>query len=556
MQQILAQAPTVGLGTYLSLVKIVVVAALYIGWLFAVQWMDRDVTRINKAKREWWNLLVLAGGYGGLAALVLVPWSGAAFLVGLAFWVIAAGGTMTAYVVHRNAKVGPAMRVMTPAHFKRLAGGEGGKKAKIDKGVRVKLIGADGKEVQKPDEVLELDRFNATQDFLFDVLWRRATDIDMLVGETDARLIYKIDGVPSEQSNELSRDDAERVLSYLKNLAGLDAEEKRRPQTGTIRVALLGSTGKPAPLDVTSSGSTKGERLKLRHHPAVSLKRFEDLGFAEDLAEKYKVLVAQETGLVLFAGPKESGITTTEYATLRGHDAYMQNIYTLENEMLLKLDNISQTSRKSVESEVSYARQLQTVLRREPDVVLVDQCEDRETAQLACRAAVDKKIYLTIRAANAVDGLSRLLALVEDPKLVAQSLIGVVGQRLLRVLCEACREAYKPDDALLHKANLPADDIEFFYRPPSAPIVDKKGREITCQNCQNSRYVGRIGVFELLIVSDKIRQLIASGASASQIKGQARTEKMRSLQEDGLRKVIAGTTSMAEVMRGLRTNGK
>jgi general secretion pathway protein E len=130
----------------------------------------------------------------------------------------------------------------------------------------------------------------------------------------------------------------------------------------------------------------------------------------------------------------------------------------------------------------------------------------------------------------------------------------VVAQRLVRVLCEACREAYKPDEQLLRKANLPTDQIEHFYRPPSEPILDKKGRVIVCQACQNSHHVGQIGLFELLVVSDPIRKLLAAGASAKEIKARARTEKMRYLQEDGLLKVIAGKTSMAEIMRGLRTS--
>jgi len=220
------------------------------------------------------------------------------------------------------------------------------------------------------------------------------------------------------------------------------------------------------------------------------------------------------------------------------------------------LDNITQQVFDPNKVDVSYARMLQTILRREPDVVLVDQCEDRETAQLACRAATDKKIYLTVRAGSCADAIARLQALLDDHKLLAGALVGVVSQRLVRVLCEACREAYKPDEQLLRKANIPADQVEHFYRPPSEPILDKKGRVIVCQTCQNSHYVGRTGVFEFMPVSDAVRKLLAAGAPAKQIKAQARSEKMRYLQEDGLIKVIAGKTSMAEIMRGLRSDAK
>ena len=188
--------------------------------------------------------------------------------------------------------------------------------------------------------------------------------------------------------------------------------------------------------------------------------------------------------------------------------------------------------------------------------MVVDQCEDRETAQLAVKAAKDKKIYLSVRATSAFDALTRLQALVDDNKALAEVLVCVLGMRLLRILCESCREAYMPDEQLLRKANLPTEGIEHFFRPPSTPIVDKKGREIICQNCQNSHYVGRTGVYEMLIASKATKALIAAGEPAKKIKAQARAEKMRYLQEAGLMKVMAGVTSMAEVMRGMRADSK
>ena len=556
MHTILAQAQAAGISPYFSLIKILAVIVLYVGWLFASQWTDRDADRC-KTSREWWNLLVMGGGYGGLAVLLLFPWSGSAFFLGLAFWVTLAAGTLIAYVVHRNGRMVPAARVLTKDHFKRtMASLKGEGKAKVDKGIRVKLVDFDGKSVEKPSEVGLLEQFDVTQDFLFDMLWKRATDVDVLIQPENPRVVYKIDGVVAEQEGRLTVDDAEKLIGYLKLLAGLNAEERRRPQTGTVKVALLGGGEKPVPLEVTTSGSTAGERLRLRLCRAADLLRVDSLGLADDTLAVFKKLVELDTGLVIFAGPKESGITTAQYATLRAHDSYMQNIYTLEHEKMLKLDNITQQIFDKQKAEVTYARQFQTILRREPDVVMLDSCEDRETAQLACAAAKEKKVYVTIRAASAFDALARFQALVEDPKAVASVLCGVLGLRLLRVLCEACREAYKPDEQLLHKANLPVDEIEHFYRPPSSPIVDKKGREIICQSCQNSHYVGRTGTFELLVATKAIRTLIAAGEPIKKIKGQARAEKMRYLQEDGLLKVIAGTTSMAEVMRGLRADAK
>jgi len=541
---------------YLSVPKLVLFLLLFVGWTLCVQWADRDVAKINKPRREWWNLLLLGGGGGGLAVLLLIPWPGAAYFLGMAFWLILAFGTVLAYVVHRNGRVTPAMRVLTPAHFRRMVSGKGGKAIKEDRGIRVRLVDYEGNALSKPTDPEELERFDAAQEFLFDMLWKRSSDADVLISPESVRVVYKIDGVAAEQENGLAPDSAEKLLLFLKKSAGLNVEERRRPQSGAVRVALLGTAGKPEKLDVMTSGTTKGERLRLRLNRSVGLMQLEDLGFSEPVLERYRQHVHTETGLVLFAGPRESGITTTQYASLRAHDAYLQNIYTLESSPIHDLDNITQQVFDPTKADVSYARMLQTILRREPDVVLVDQCEDRETAQLACRAATEKKIYMTIRAPSTVDAIARLQALAEDNRSVAAVLVCVIAQRLVRVLCEACREAYKPDEQLLKKANMPADQIEHFYRPPSQPILDKKGRVIVCQTCQNSHYVGRTGVFELLSVSDEMRKLIAGGAAPKDIKALARAEKMRYMQEDGLLKVIAGKTSMAEIMRGLRSEGK
>ncbi|MCA9250177.1 MAG: Flp pilus assembly complex ATPase component TadA [Phycisphaerales bacterium] len=556
MHSILFEPTLAAISPYFSFFKIIAFLLVFIAWAFAAQWVDRDADRV-KTKREMWNSVVLAGGLGGVAIMLIFPWKLNAYYLGLAFWIILAGGTLIAYVVHRNGRLAPNNHVMTIGHFKRvIASLKGNKEKKTDKGIRVKLIGPDKKPIEKPTDPVEADEFDATQDLLFDLMWKRASDADIVIGDDGVRVIYKIDGVVFEQEGVLTRETADQAMAFLKRACGLNVDEKRRPQTGSLSAGLLGGGQKPGGLEVRTSGSIKGERLRLKTSRTGTLLKPEELGFDEKRLAKFQEVLALDTGLVLFAGPAESGISTTQYATLRSHDAYLQNIYSLETNPMMKLDNITQQKHGGASDDVSYARALQTVLRREPDIVMVDQCEDRETAQIATRAAREKKIYMTMRASSTFDAIARLIALVEDPKPVAEVLVAVVGQRLLRVLCNACREAYQPDEQLLRKANLPVDKIEHFYRPPSEPILDKKGREIICQTCQNSRYVGRTGVFELLVISDALRKLIASGATANQIKSQARSEKMRYLQEEGLLKVIAGQTSMAEVMRGLRVDSK
>jgi type II secretory ATPase GspE/PulE/Tfp pilus assembly ATPase PilB-like protein len=548
---LLAEGPPIS--PYFSLIKIGIVTVLFFAWCAMCQWVDRD-TDVVKTKREQWNLIVLSGGIAGLAFCLLLPWPGSLFFVGLAFWILLGCGSALSYVFHRNARVVPDRRVLTWNHLQRtVARMKGEAREKQDKGQRVQITDAQGQKVTRPEDYEERVSYDAAQEFLFALLWRRASDADVRVAPDATRVAFKIDGVPTPVSTPaLDGNQGERLLTYLKQRAGLNPDERRRPQVGRIRVGLLGHTDL-APLEVRTSGSTQGERLRLHVQAAADLKRIGEMGLAPERVERLREMITVPTGLVLFSGPPESGVTTTQYAVLREHDAYLSNLYALERRPLLELDNITQkTYRGESEDGVSYARMLQTVLRREPDVVLVGECADRETAQLCARAAEDKKLYVALQAKSAMDTLGQFLSLVEDHKLGSKVLVGVVNQRLIRLLCPACRVGYRPDPAKLRKLNLPADKIDMLYSPPTQAVLDKKGREIICQTCQGSGYVGRTGVFELMKVDENIRAMIADGAPLKLIKQQSRKARMLYLMEDGLLKVIEGVTSMDEIIRGLR----
>jgi len=199
---------------------------------------------------------------------------------------------------------------------------------------------------------------------------------------------------------------------------------------------------------------------------------------------------------------------------------------------------------------------LQTVLRKEPDIIMVGECEDRETALIATRAGAEKKkMYLGLEASDTFDALEKYIKLINDTKLVAKTLVAILNQRLVRILCTECKEAFEPDPATLKKLNLPVDKIEHFHRPPTIDEGAKRKPKI-CAHCQGSGYVGRTGIFELLVVDEAVAKLIAEGAPLSRVKSQCRKNKMYYLQEEGLLKVIDGTTSMNEILRALRTDGK
>lgn len=540
-----------GIG-YISFVKVGVVLLLLLGWAAAAQWIDRD-TDVVKTKREQWNLIVLAGGAVAYFVLFLPPWSGGLFMLGLTFWMLIAGGSMLAYMVHRNGRVVPDGRILTIGHLKRLLSrGVEGKRSRTEKGMRVRISDHTGKFIDAPRELEEGRAFHNVQDFLYDVLSRRAADVEMVAGKENYRLVVRIDGVAAERPEGIPPDVGERMFRYFKKLAGLNVEEIRRPQSGRIQAALLSHNGEPPHAEVRTSGTTAGERLSLHIQSGPVLMRFADLGIAPPRLEQVKHFLGKSHGLYLTSAPPRHGLTSTQYAVLRSHDAYMNNIHALERRKLIDLDNITQQVYEGNNADVNYARMLQTVLRREPDIVLVGDCEDRETAKIATRAAAEnRKIYLGMQAKDTFDALNKYLTLVEDNALAANALLGITNQRLIRVLCKDCREAFPPDAPTLKKLNLPADKIERFYRPPTEPKLNKRGKEIICQTCQGTGYVGRVGVFEVLVVDPAVAKLIAEGATIEKIKAQCRKNKMYYLQEEALLKVIDGTTSMNEVLRCL-----
>ena len=542
---------------YVNPIKVALAVALLFAWAWAAQWVDRD-TDVVKTQRERWDLIILSGGLVAYFALFIPPWSGGLFYLGTAFWFLIVGGSLMAYVVHRNSRVVPDARILTTGHLKRLLPGAGGAaKARSEKGLRVRITDHAGKFVELPGERDELKSFELVQDFLHEIFWRRVSDLDMVPNKENYRVVYRIDGVAAERPDGIPIENGERIVRYLKKLAGLSVEEIRRPQTGRIHAGLLNAQGDPGFTEVRTSGSMAGERLVLHVQSGPALMRLADLGLAAPRLETVKGFLGKPKGLVMTSAPSHHGMTTTQYAILRSHDAYLNNIHALERKKLVDLDNVTQQVYEGANTDVNFARMLQTLLRREPDVVLVGECEDRETARIAARAAAeDRKVYMGLPAKDSFDALAKFLALLEDNALAAKALIGVINQRLMRVLCTECREAFQPDDAMLKKLNLQADKIERFYRPPTEQKVDRKGKPILCPNCQGSGYVGRIGVFEVMEIKPDIAALIAEGAPLNRIKAECRKKKMYYLQEEGLRKVIDGITSMNEVIRCLSGNEK
>lgn len=529
---------------YVSPLKLIVAALLFFGWVAFAQWADRDAVRVNTF-RSVWNMVSLFVGAVGLALLLLIP----VFLAAVAAYVVIVGAFMVAYLIHRNNLVVEEDRVMTAAHIHRLLTKgfrrDAEKKAAREVRENVRITGADGEVVRIPEDPEERETYAIVQELLFEALLRRAERIDLIPAGQVSRPRIILDG-EAQKREPIDRAIGERVLGFFKGVAGLDLQERRKPQRGEIMAAIAKTT---YDLIVRTNGSTAGETLSVRIIGDERNFKVEDIGFTPQQLEQVRRLIEADHGLILVSSPPKGGLSTTLYSFVRSHDAFLQSIHSLEYERELTLENITQHIYEPSD-ERSFTDELLRLVRSDPDVVLLPEIRDQATAVVAAQAAANKPtVYVGVHAADLLDGLRKWLALVNDPPLVAKGLLAVIHQRLIRVLCPACKTPYKPDAAMLRKINAPKDTV--LYRPPE-PEFDKQGNPILCQNCQGVGYVGRTGIFTVLEINDELRRVIAKGGSLADIKAAAVKIGGLSLQQQALHKAFEGVTSIDEIRRATR----
>jgi type II secretory ATPase GspE/PulE/Tfp pilus assembly ATPase PilB-like protein len=271
------------------------------------------------------------------------------------------------------------------------------------------------------------------------------------------------------------------------------------------------------------------------------------LGMRDKMRDQIRHIVTQPHGMFIVCGPTGAGKSTTLYAALNELDRMQQNIITIENPVEYKLEHVTQIE-VNPKAGKTFAGELRSILRQDPDVIMIGEIRDQETAEIACQAAqTGHMVFSTLHANDTVTALGRLIDLGVQPFMIASAISAILGQRLVRLLCPRCKIKYKPDPDLLRKANLPADRIKFFFRPPTEEDVN--GEVGVCEHCGGTGYFKRTGAFELLVITDRIREMIRENPDIAAIKAEAMRGGMRYLYEDGLRQVIEGITSVNELLR-------
>jgi type II secretory ATPase GspE/PulE/Tfp pilus assembly ATPase PilB-like protein len=566
--QILGALPAQG--DYFSIIKIILFLAVIILWAYVTSWVQQANRKVKIQDKKWAYLVFGAGAMGSVIWLI-IPW----FWAGLPLFAALLGAAAYSHAKVYNQRVSPAQSVMTMAHFRRLGKGRpagggggggtaskksgGGASAAVDISERTRIKNSLGKSPSWPTVPEERAAYQALQDLLFDAIWRRASDIRLdLLPQQPLKITYKVDGFDRARE-PISAEHGPLVFKQVKVIAGMDPEEHRRPQEGRFKTAIgTGELEKKVDLNAKSSGSTAGQRITLRMITDESKFRLSGLGLLKDQLAAFEKFGLETKGVVICSAPRGHGLTSTLYAILRSHDAFMQHIHTLEVAKDLDLENMTQHIWEGPASGVSFGKKFKSIMRAEPDVCMACDMPDAETAAVAAAAARQgKKVYLGMAAKDCFSALRHYLESVGEPALAASGLIAISNQRLTRILCTSCRKAYKPDPKLLKKGNLPMDENRPFYRPPNPNEIemDKQGNPILCPLCQGSGYVGRTGVFELLVIDKELKGLIAKGTPLPAIKPEARKKGMLYLQEVALRKVYEGLTSINEVLRITKEDG-
>jgi len=325
------------------------------------------------------------------------------------------------------------------------------------------------------------------------------------------------------------------VVSRIKILSQLDITQRRKPQDGRIHFEY---EGKPVDLRISVYPAIFGEKIVMR---VLDLSKahlkLEDLGMPSNIIDKFHQLIQKPHGIILMTGPTGSGKTTTQYATLNSINSEEINIITIEDPVEYQLTNITQAN-VDEKYGITFAEALRSILRQDPDVILVGEIRDTETAQLAIRAALTGHlVFSTLHTNDAGGAITRMLNLGVEPFLISSSLLCVLAQRLVRVVCPECKSSYRPSENLLKDLNLEKEEKMIFYRGKGCPA------------CDNTGYKGRVGIYELLVPNKEVFESIMAKASAEQIKEIVQKSGTKTLADDGLEKVLGGVTTIEEAMK-------
>lgn len=365
----------------------------------------------------------------------------------------------------------------------------------------------------------------------------RASDVHIEPLEHKVRVRFRIDGELTEVLS-LPKNSLPAIVSRIKIMGNLDISEKRLPQDGRTRLVI---DGREIDFRISSLPSIHGEKMVLRIlDRAHALMSLQDLGFSAANMDKITSLIRRPYGMIVVTGPTGSGKTTTLYSILTEINAAQRNIVTLEDPVEYSLPGINQVQ-INVKAGLTFPAGLRAILRQDPDIIMVGEMRDTETAELGVRAALTGHLFLSTLHTNSASGtIARLVNMGVENYLLSSSLIGVISQRLIRRLCPSCKETYYLEETIARSLHMEAYADRKFYRPRG------------CNMCRHTGYSGRLALHEVLVLGPQMRAAINNNInSEDDLERIARQEGMITMREDGIGKALAGLTSLEEVMKGV-----
>jgi type II secretory ATPase GspE/PulE/Tfp pilus assembly ATPase PilB-like protein len=541
-------------GLYFNLLKLVAVLALFFLWVKTTDWAGQDCVRLN-LNYVIWSAVLIGPFVGCFILLLLLPW----FEIGALILVAAYLVPLIVYLAVRNKGVEAHQKVMTPSHLRHVfadAAGKVGikvaaeKKLDHEKGPPVHFKATAGGGRDGSANLMLARRspgYVPAKEVVADLFDRYGDSVMLEATAANVALRFQIDGV---WHNNEARDaePGNLLIAVFKTLAGLDANERAKRQEGMFPVEYkkINYAGR-----VQSQGLESGERVIVHFHPQKTpIKTLDELGMRAKTQEQMKELLAKQAGFVIFSSLPGGGLSSLFDAALKACDRYMRDFAAVDdlNHREHDIENVQVTTYNPAAGEKALAA-LEKVVRTYPNVLVVRSLTEGDTAKFLCEQVKEERLVITsLRAKDAPESLLRVLMLKVPPREFGSAVNGVVCVRLIRKLCEDCKEPYPAPAELLAQFGIPAGKVQTLFQPPTQADPKKP-----CATCQGIGYKGRTGLFELLTVDDGVREVLMKSPKIDLLRAAARRGGMKTFQEEGLVLVVKGVTSLVELQRVLKT---
>ncbi len=521
----------------------------FLGWAWMLSAiLDKHAQRFFLGQEKW-NAIHMIFGLIALAYIIALPLNGAAGIAAGFFGLVAILAIdigLFVMVANKDERIPEASKLTMD--FSEMSKRRDEKREAKKMGTsELNIVGANKMKIMPPDKEANAYAVRvAAEEVVINGYDAHASQIDIIpANESTYAASMLVDGV-RQAGEPLAKADAVQIIDFWKKCAGLDIEDRRRKLSGIVSISSEKMT--TVTLKLISSGSKNGMVLSIIFNPQEAVRRSpEDLGLFESQLSELKSWAQENTGVVLLGAPSDNGRTTTMYSMLQLHDAYTSNIQTIEYEIEDEIEGVKQIKFEADSEDADFATLVRSTLRRDPDVVGVCDLPDTDTGKNIAKSDHDRtRIYLSLKAESAIAAIQLYVRAVGDPKLAAEGLKGVVGEKLIRMLCSNCKVAYQPTPEMLKKLRLPTDKVKQLNKKGGQVLIRNKPE--VCPVCNGVGYIGQTGCFGVFPIEDDERKMIAA-QDWNGLQTMMRKRSLPTVQQAALRKAVEGLTSIEEVSR-------